>query len=123
MGFSNDTFLKIKEVKEQKENYTICKCTISKKNKKTNQYELNFCADVTFIGNAHKQRPMAGQRIKITLCDVINCYVKDGKIEFLKAPRYYIFGYELQEEGNVVNIESKQRAAMYVMDDDSPIPF
>ena len=94
--FSNNSYAKIKEVEEQ-ENYSVCKITISKKNKTTNKYETDFVGKVRFVGQAHLQKPMADQRIKITSCGVSNCYTKDDKLEFPKFPTYTIFSYELQD--------------------------
>ena len=98
MGFGVNNYCKIKEVVEKQPNYTVCKVTITKKNKLTNEYELQFSAHCRFVGNAHKSVPMKDQRIKITSCDVTNCYKdKDGKLQFSKNPQYVVFGYELQE--------------------------
>ena len=118
--FSNKSYAKIKEIVETKENTTVCKITISKKDKKTNAYETSFIGKVSFCGQAHLQKPMADQRIKITSCGVQNCYTKDNKLEFYKAPRYVIFGYELQADKQTEN----QTPALYSMDDDDGlIPF
>lgn len=98
MGFCNNAYAKIKEVVEKHDNYTVCKITVTRKNKLTNEYELQFSALCRFVGNAHKSVPLADQRIKITSCDVTNCYKdKDGNLQFTKSPQYVIFGYELQE--------------------------
>jgi hypothetical protein len=98
MGFCTNAYAKIKEVVEKHDNYTVCKVTITKKNKLTNEYELQFSAHCRFVGNAHKSVPMKDQRIKITSCDVTNCYKdKDGNLQFTKNPQYVVFGYELQE--------------------------
>lgn len=129
MGFSNGSFCKIKEVVDKQTNYTVCKVTITKKNKLTNEYELQFSAHCRFVGNAHKSVPMKDQRIKITSCDVTNCYKdKDGNLQFNKNPQYVVFGYELQESkdtptpqpfnpyDNGVNFED-------LSSDDSSLPF
>lgn len=98
MGFGVNSYAKIKEVVEKHDNYSVCKITVTKKNKLTNEYELQFSAHCRFVGNAHKSVPMKDQRIKITSCDVTNCYKdKDGKLQFTKNPQYVVFGYELQE--------------------------
>jgi hypothetical protein len=102
MGFSQGSFAKIKEVVEKHDNYSVCKITVTKKNKLTNEYELQFSAHCRFVGNAHKSVPMKDQRIKITSCDVTNCYKdKDGNLQFTKNPQYVVFGYELQESQGV----------------------
>lgn len=129
MGFSNGSYAKIKEVVEKHDNYSVCKITVTKKNKLTNEYELQFSAHCRFVGNAHKSVPMADQRIKITSCDVTNCYKdKDGNLQFTKNPQYVVFGYELQESqgassnvpynpyDNGVNFED-------LSSDDSSLPF
>lgn len=98
MGFGVNCYAKIKEVVEKHDNYSVCKITVTKKNKLTNEYELQFSAHCRFVGNAHKSVPMKDQRIKITSCDVTNCYKdKDGNLQFTKNPQYVVFGYELQE--------------------------
>ena len=129
MGFGVNCFAKIKEVVEKHDNYSVCKITVTKKNKLTNEYELQFSAHCRFVGNAHKSVPMADQRIKITSCDVTNCYNdKDGNLQFTKNPQYVVFGYELQESqgasanvpynpyDNGVNFED-------LSSDDSSLPF
>lgn len=106
MGFGVNCYAKIKEVVEKRDNYSVCKITVTKKNKLTNEYELQFSAHCRFVGNAHKSVPMADQRIKITSCDVTNCYKdKDGNLQFTKNPQYVVFGYELQEsQGASANV-------------------
>lgn len=106
MGFGVNCYAKIKEVVEKHDNYSVCKITVTKKNKLTNEYELQFSAHCRFAGNAHKSVPMKDQRIKITSCDVTNCYKdKDGNLQFTKNPQYVIFGYELQEsQGASANV-------------------
>ena len=106
MGFGVNSYAKIKEVVEKHDNYSVCKITVTKKNKLTNEYELQFSAHCRFVGNAHKSVPMKDQRSKITSCDVTNCYKdKDGKLQFTKNPQYVVFGYELQEsQGASANV-------------------
>ena len=104
--FSVNSYAKIKSITETKEKYTIAKITISQKNKMTNKYETDFVANVRFVGNAHLQRPMEGQRIKILNCGVSNCYTKDDTLEFPKNPTYTIFGYELQDSNGASPTQS-----------------
>jgi hypothetical protein len=94
--FSVNSYAKIKEV-ENKGSYSICKISISKKDKKTNKYDTDFVGKAKFVGQAHLQKPMVDQRIKITSCGVSNCFTKDDKLEFLKVPNYVVFLYELQD--------------------------
>lgn len=99
--FSVNSYAKIKEV-EDKGNYSVCKISISKKNKQSERYETDFVGKVRFVGQAHLQRPLKDQRIQITSCGVSNCYTKDNKLEFPKAPVYTIFGYTLQDDNGAV---------------------
>ena len=101
MGFSNGAFAKIKTV-ENKGNYTIAKIVISKKIKDSNpaQYVCTFAGWATFVGKAHQCRPMGGQRIKITNCDVTNGYLdQSGQQKFANSAKCTIFEYELQQDG------------------------
>jgi hypothetical protein len=128
MGFSANNYAKIKEVVEKQPNYTVCKVTITKKNKLTNEYELQFSAHCRFVGNAHKSVPMADQRIKITSCDVTNCYKdKDGNLQFTKNPQYVVFGYELQESqgANVPQYNPYDNGVNFedLSSDSSDLPF
>ena len=97
MGFSVGSYAKIKEV-ENKGNYSKAKIVISKKIKGSNpaQYVCTFAGWVTCVGNAHNNRPTAGQKIKITNCDVNNGYLdQDGTQKFNNAPQFTLFDYEL----------------------------
>lgn len=99
MGFSVGSYAKIKEV-ENKGNYTKAKIVISKKIKGSNpaQYVCTFAGWVTCVGNAHSKGLMAGQKIKITNCDVTNGYADrvTGEQKFNNAPQCTLFDYELE---------------------------
>ena len=102
MGFSNGAYAKIKEV-DDKGNFTKAKIAISKKVKGSNpaQYICSFAGWVSMVGKAHQCRPMSGQKIKITNCDVTNGYLDraTGEQRFSQAPQCTIFEYELQTDG------------------------
>lgn len=98
MGFSVGSYAKIKEV-ENKGNYSKAKIVISKKIKGSNpaQYVCTFAGWVTCVGNAHNNRPTAGQKIKITNCDVTNGYADKvtGEQKFMNSAQCTLFDYEL----------------------------
>lgn len=101
MGFSNGAYAKIKEV-EEKEKFTKAKIVISKRIRNSNpsQYVCTFAGWVTFVGKSHLCRPQAGQKIKITNCDVTNGYLdQSGEQKFANSPQCTIFEYELQQDG------------------------
>lgn len=114
---SVNCYAKIKSV-EVKENYSVCKISISKKNKQSGKYETDFVGKVSFVGNAHNQRPLSDQRIKITSFGVSNCYTKDDKLEFLQSPKFVVFGYELQD-----NNGATQPAPTFELNNDDILPF
>lgn len=98
MAFGNNQYMKIWEVAD-KGNYSEVSMTSSKKNRQTGNYETDFSSKfVRFVKKAHDQRPMQGQKIKITECAVQNVYEKDGQRQYLKNPTYIVFGYELQDD-------------------------
>ena len=98
MAFGNGNFMKIWGVSD-KGNYSEVSISSSRKNRNTGNYETDFSSKfVRFVGDAHKQRPMEGQKIKITGCSVENVYMKDGEKQYLKNPRYTVFAYELMDE-------------------------
>lgn len=100
MGFSIGNFAKIQQI-DNKSNYTNCKITISKREKKTNNFVCVFSGWVKFIGQAHLCRPQVGQKIKITSCDVTNGYLDaDGMQKWNNKPQFVIFTYELQNNEN-----------------------
>ena len=104
MGFSVGSYAKIKEV-ENKGNYSKAKLTISKKIKDSNpaQYVCTFVGWVNCVGNAHSKRPMAGQKIKITNCDVNNGYADrvTGEQKFMNSAQFTLYDYELDGQASM----------------------
>ena len=105
MGFSVGKYATIWSY-ENKGNYSTCRLSVSRKNKNTDAYEVEFTDGfVRLVGNAHQTIQGAnidekrGYRIKISSCDVTNVYTSsDGKVSY--APHYTIFGFEEATYGN-----------------------
>lgn len=98
MGFSVGKYAKIWAY-ENKGNYSTCRLTVSRKNKDTGAYDVEFSDGfVRLVGNAHKaiQNVPIGEKgysIKITSCDVSNVYTSpEGKTNY--TPHYTIFEFE-----------------------------
>lgn len=90
--FSVDSYAKIWKVKEVKDNYTVCEISTSRKNK-DGKYETDFSdGRVRFVGKAHRQRPLEGQKIKILACGVSSFYDKEKKKSF---NTFVVFDYVL----------------------------
>lgn len=99
MAFQTGSYAKIKEV-EDKGNFSNVKISISKKDARTGTYCCTFSGWVRFVGNAHKFRPMADQRIKLGSCCVTNGYMTStGEQAFTRNPQFTVFDYELQTDG------------------------
>ena len=119
MGFRKDAYAKVWKV-EDKGNYSICQVSISKKNKETNQYEVEFQDGfVRFVGKAHEDikamgiPERGGLSIKITACDVTNTYVKEKGKTYVN---YVVFGFETPD--GVPSTASKTTAKAAKADDE-----
>ena len=99
MGLRVNAFATIKEATD-KGNYTDCKITISRKDKRRNgAWCTTFVGWATFVGKAHLLRPMQDQRIKILDFEVTNGYLDhNGEQKWNNNPKVAIFDYELQDE-------------------------
>lgn len=112
MGFRQDAYAKVWKI-EDKGNYSVGQVSISKKNKNTDQYEIEFQDGfVRFVGNAHNDIqnltiPEKGLTIKITSCDVSNAYVKDKQKTYVN---YVIFGFEIPNSNGNKNSNTKSNA-------------
>lgn len=123
MGFCNNAYATIKEV-ENKGSTTNCKLTISKKDKVTGKYACTFAGWTVFVGNAHLCKPMAGQKIKITNCDVSNGYVdKNGDQKWNTTPRYTVFAYELQGDNSAPTFNAPPPMDFTDISNDTDLPF
>ena len=109
MGFHAGAFAKVWSV-DDKGKYSIANVSISRKNKDTNEYEMEFQDGfVRLVGNAHTDMqdveiPKNGYSIKITSCDVTNKYDAEKKRTYTN---YVIFGFEVPES----NSSNKKAAA------------
>lgn len=97
MGFRNDSYATVWEVKTKAEKYTDAKISISKKNKQSGQYETDFSGIVRFIGEAHKKASEFVERskIKILNCETTNNYNKETKVTFWRC---IIWDFEFAED-------------------------
>lgn len=91
MGFSVGAYAKVWEVKDGRGNYGEARLSVSRKNKDTDEYETTFSGFVRLVGDANKNRPTEGQRIKITSCDITNFYSKEKGITYWNP---ILFGFE-----------------------------
>lgn len=100
MGFRQGSFAKVWKY-EDKGNYGVGQVSISKKNKESGQYEVDFQDGfVRFIGNAHELMKDAtipdrgGLTIKIGSCDVTKRYLKEKEQTYIN---YLMFDFEFPD--------------------------
>lgn len=105
MGFRNDSYAKVWEVKTKAEKYTDAKISISKKNKQTDQYETDFSSIVRFIGEAHKKAAefAQGSKIKILSCDTTNKYDKEKQTTYWRC---IVFDFEFTEDSPRATVQT-----------------
>ena len=85
MGFRTGAFAKVWEVTPMSDTSTKLRMSISRKNKKTDEYEQDFSGFVLAIGTAAASkaaRLKEGDRIKLGDVDVSTKYDKDKKITY-----------------------------------------
>lgn len=102
MGFKNNSYAKVWDVKTKSEKYTDVKISISKKNKQTSQYETDFSSIVRLIGEAHKKASelAQGSKIKILTCDTTNNYDKKKNTTYWRC---IIYDFEFTEDSPKAN--------------------
>lgn len=123
MSFANGSFVTIFKV-EDRGHFSICSVSSYRRDPKTGNSYMDFTGIVGFYGNAHKQRPLAGQYIKITNCCVTNVYYDtEGKRQYQKTPSYSIFGYELQDSEKWYKQQQGDSLMPSPIDDYGIIPF
>lgn len=100
MGFRNDSYAKVWEVKAGKGNYSDVRLSISIKDKRTDEYVQDFQGWVRFIGHANDPAPTEGAKIKLVNVDVSNSYDKDKKVTYWNAK---CFEYEDADSNRSTN--------------------
>lgn len=105
MGFRQGAYAKVWKV-EDKGNYSVAQISISKKNKETGEYSVEFQDGyVRLVGNAHEaiknlQLADNGATIQITSCDVTSKYDGEKQKTYIN---FTIFGFETPDGNNTSN--------------------
>lgn len=105
MGFRNDCYAKVWEIKQRAEKYTDAKISVSKKNKQTEQYETEFSGVVRFIGDAHKNAAelTENSKIKVLSCDTTNKYSKERNTNYWRC---IVYDFEFTEDSPKATLHS-----------------
>lgn len=126
MGFRNGAYAKVWEVKPGAGNYTDARISISKKDKKKDEYVTDFSGYVRLIGTAHTNASSLkeGDNIQIGECEATQTYNKEKKATYTN---FAIFSFEKQGAKNGGTSEQKkaEEKFMNVSDaiDDDELPF
>lgn len=120
MGFRNGAYATIWEVKQEEgKNYTTVSLSISRKDKRTDEYVRDFSHSfVRFIGTAHERAGslQPKDRIKLGDVDVSNSYNKEEKKEYIT---YKVFSFE-SPDGSGSGAHSAPAGTNDDSDDDDP---
>ena len=131
MGFRQGAYAKVWSA-EDKGKYSVGRISISKKNKNTDRYEVEFQDGfVRFIGDAHDALKnlsideKKGASIQITSCDVTNKYDAEKKKTYTN---FAIFGFDVPGGGNTGGKKDngnngKQQTIPEVDPEDDDLPF
>lgn len=124
MGFKQDNFAKIWKTTIY-EKYTTVELSTSKKNKQTNEYEVDFQHSfVKFIGQAHRDAVSLkrGDKIKIGECEVTRKYSKEKQREYID---FLVYTFTLESSAPNASGDSLENATFMNIPDDvvGELPF
>lgn len=142
MGFRQGAYARIWSVNDQGK-YSIANVTVSKKNKETGKYEIEFAEKyVRLVGKAHEAAkrlalPTAeefdgsvhkGISIQISSCDVSRRYIAEKQQVYTN---FVVFEFEIPDDNygksastaNKPSATKNKSAKDYAAIDDEPLPF
>lgn len=129
MGFRNNSFATVWEVRSQNEKWTKVRVSISRKNQDSGEYETDFSGWVDFYGTAVASKAAKlkeKDRIKLISVDLTNRYDKQQNATFWNPK---CFEFEMADgsgSGSDSAPRQQQRSAAYEGNnavDDSNLPF
>lgn len=102
MGFHEGAFATVWEITNQGDNFSKVRLSISRKDKKSDEYVTDFNGFVGLVGEANKKLGLIDSalssgdrcRIKIGACDVSNKYNKDEGREYTN---FTMFDFEMSD--------------------------
>ncbi len=124
MGFRTGAFAKVWEVSPMSDTSTKVRMTISRRNRKTGEYEQDFSGFVLAIGTAAARKAAAlkeGDRIKLGDVDVSTKYDKEKKVTYTN---FKMFSFEKDGESKASAPGGDPQPAVDEGElDDSRLPF
>lgn len=123
MGFRQDGFATVWEVKQRSNTMTTVRLTTSRKNKNTDSYEQDFSGFVAFVGAQNAAAALKlkeKDRIKLGHVDVSSKYDKEKQKEFIN---YTCFGFEPVSKSAKENTDSNPQDGGDEVLSDGELPF
>lgn len=122
MSFRSGAYLKIWEITPG-ERSTRIRCSSSRKNKQTNEYEQDFTGFVNLIGGAHQAASnlKAGDNIRIGDCEVTSRYDKEKKKEYINFAVFSLYDNDSNKSETPVEKPASTPAAQD--DSEDSLPF
>lgn len=126
MGFRNGAYARVWGIKTVSDTITNVNLSISRKNKKTDEYIQDFSGFVDFLGSANAQKALnlrRGDTIKLGDTDVSTSYKKETKQSFTQ---FKVFSFENVDNSNKPTDAHDSVDSGEVEDtskDEEPLPF
>ena len=126
MGFRNGAYARVWEIKTVSDTITNVRLSISRKNKKTDEYIQDFSGFVDFLGSVNAQKALnlrRGDTIKLGDTDVSTSYKKGTKQSFTQ---FKVFSFENVDNSNKPTDAHDSVHSGEVEDtskDEEPLPF
>lgn len=117
MGFRTGAFCKIWSVEAKSEACTKVRMSISRKDKRTGEYEQDFSGFVYFIGTAAATKAAkldVGDRIKLGDVDVSTKYNAKDKVTYYNLK---VFNFEMADDSNKAQDASEPSDPQPAVDD------
>lgn len=100
MGFRTGSFCKVWSIEPKSESCTKVRLSISRKDRRTGEYEQDFSGFVNFIGTASAAKAAkleVGDRIKLGDVDVSTRYNAADKVTYYN---FKVFNFEVADDSN-----------------------
>lgn len=107
MGFRKDSVATVWEIKPRTESLVTARVSISRLDKKTNEYVQDWGGFVAFIGTACANKALqlkANDRIRLGDVDVVNKYDAEKKVTYTN---FNIYSFEMAKDGKNGSSEPK----------------
>lgn len=124
MGFRTGSYAKVWAVEPKSDTNTTVRISISRKNKKTDEYEQDFSGFVGFVGTAAAKKAAClkeGDRIKLGDVDVTTSYDREKKVAYTN---FKCFSFDVEDSASTSAATNDPQPVVDSGEvDDSRLPF